>query len=43
MILHELTKLSKGNSVLIQYFADETKHLNDFNFPANHSQTKYLC
>ena len=28
----DLTKLSKGNLVLIQSIARETKHLNDFDF-----------
>ena len=32
MIPHELTKLSKGNLVLIQCITGETKHLNDFDF-----------
>ena len=33
MMSHELTKLSKGNLVLIQSIADEMKDLNDFDFP----------
>ena len=33
MMPHEITKLSKGNLVLIQSIAGETKQLNDFDFP----------
>ena len=33
MISQKLTKLSNGNLVFIRFIADETKYLNDFDFP----------